>query len=277
MSETNRSTSISPALAEQLYRCACDAADAAARETLRLFRAPGLEIENKDAGLAGDQFDPVTLADTRAEAAIRAVLAKARPDDAIFGEEMAARAGTTGLTWTIDPIDGTRAFVIGAPTWGTLIAVSDGQGPILGLIDQPYTGERWIGGLGYASFVRSGVSKLVGARQTAQLGNAILCTTFPEVGTPAERAIFERLSDRVQLTRYGLDCYAYALVASGGVDLVLEAGLKAYDICAPIAVIEAAGGIVSDWAGGPAYEGGRVLAASNAKIHAEALEVLKPL
>jgi fructose-1,6-bisphosphatase/inositol monophosphatase family enzyme len=156
-----------------------------------------------------------------------------------------------------------------------LIALSDAQGPVLGVIDQPYTGERFVGSADVAQMSGPhGVAELA-TRGTRSLEQAILFTTFPEVGTAEERAGFERVSREVQLTRYGMDCYAYALLAAGHIDLVIEAGLNAYDIQAPIAVIEAAGGIVTNWQGGPVHEGGQVLAAANADLHALALGLLQ--
>ena len=146
--------------------------------------------------------------------------------------------------------------------------------PIYGLIDQPYIRERFEGGLGRALVTGpSGVSPLR-CRGARPLGEAILFSTFPEVGTPEEGAAFRRVAQRAKLVRYGTDCYAYALVAAGMIDLVIEAGLQAYDVQAPIAVIEAAGGIMTDWQGRPCHDGGRVLAAANAEIHAEALALL---
>jgi myo-inositol-1(or 4)-monophosphatase len=246
-------------------------ADAARVETLRHFRSPGLDAANK----SGTHFDPVTVADRASEAAMRRVLAERRPDDAILGEEEAAKPGTTGYTWVIDPIDGTRGYLSGTPVWGVLIALCDASGPILGIIDQPYIGERFVGGFGVARVNGpQGRAPLATSNRTA-LSDAILFTTFPEVGTPAEAAGLRAVSSKCRLTRYGMDCYAYALVAAGTVDLVIEAGLQAYDICAPIAVIEAAGGIVTDWQGGPAAGGGRVLAAANAAVHAAALAILQ--
>ena len=194
-----------------------------------------------------------------------------------MGEEEAAKPGTSGLTWVIDPIDGTRAFISGTASWGVLIAVCDADGPLYGLIDQPYIGERFEGGFGRALVTGPmGVAPLV-VRATADLAAATLFSTFPEVGTAAERAGFEAVRDRVRLTRYGMDCYAYALVAAGQVDLVIEAGLASYDIAAPIAVITAAGGIVTDWQGGPVHHGGRALAAANPAIHAAALAILRDI
>jgi histidinol phosphatase-like enzyme (inositol monophosphatase family) len=246
-------------------------ADAARAETLPRFRSARLDVADKGAGA----YDPVTDADRAAEHAMRAILADRRPDDGILGEEHGARAGTSGRTWVIDPIDGTRAFLVGAPTWGTLIALTGPEGPLFGLIDQPHTGERWTGGLGHAALATPAGETRLAARPTGSLADARLCTTFPEIGTEAERAAFSRVAAQVRLTRYGLDCYAYGLLAAGHVDLVIEAGLAAYDICAPIAVIEAAGGIVTNWSGGPAHEGGQVLAAANPRLHAAALGLLR--
>ncbi len=246
-------------------------ADAARVETLRWFRGGALAIDNKDAG----GFDPVTQADRASEAAMRAVLARLRPDDAVLGEEQAATGGTSGLTWVLDPIDGTRAYLSGTPTWGVLIALSDATGPKLGIIDQPYIGERFAGGAGVARVTGPQGEAALRTRATARLEDAVIFTTFPEVGTDAERAAFHGLARDCRLTRYGMDCYAYALLAAGQIDLVVEAGLQAYDICAPIAVIEAAGGVVTDWQGGPAHNGGRVLAAANPEIHAAALDRLR--
>jgi len=246
-------------------------AEAARRETLRHFRSSALLTDNK-AG-AGDlrAFDPVTVADRAAEAAMRAVLAERRPQDAIMGEESADLPGTSGLTWVLDPIDGTRGYISGTPTWGVLIALTDDEGPVYGIIDQPYIGERFEGGLGRARLTGPRGARPLAVAPAPSLAEATLFTTFPEVGTAQDRAGFEAVRDRVRLTRYGMDCYAYALIAAGHVDLVIEAGLHPYDICAPIAVIEAAGGVVTNWEGGPAHGGGRVLAASSPRLHAEAL------
>lgn len=245
-------------------------ADAARRAILPFFRAEGLTAQNKET----DRFDPVTEADRAAERAMRAILQDQRPADGILGEEYGAKDSESGLTWVLDPIDGTRGFLSGTPTWGVLIAVSDDAGPIYGLIDQPYTSERFEGGLG-----RHGMTGPLGARDLRVRGDrgleeAILFTTFPEVGSAVEGDAFRAVAEEVKLTRYGMDCYAYALLAAGQIDLVIEAGLQAYDIQAPLAVIEAAGGIVTDWQGGPAHQGGRVLAAAGKVQHTAALKIL---
>lgn len=247
-------------------------AEAGGLAALEYFRTPALSSENKDQ--AGG-FDPVTIADRAAEAAMRAVLARERPQDAILGEEGGASPGSSGLTWALDPIDGTRAFISGIPMWGVLIGLDAGQGPVLGLVDQPYIGERFLGAFGQASLTRrGGTAQLIATRACADLSAATLFTTFPKVGTPDEGAAFADISAQVRLTRYGTDCYAYAMLAMGQIDLVIEAGLHAYDIQGPMAVIQAAGGVVTDWKGGPAHRGGRVLAAGDTRVHAQALEVL---
>lgn len=246
-------------------------ADAARAVILPYFRGTALGTENKDAG----GFDPVTRADRAAETAMRAVLQTRCPDDGIFGEEFGRVAGSSGLTWVLDPIDGTRGFLSGTPTWGVLIALSDADGPLLGVVDQPYIQERFVGGLGRADWTGPHGGGALACRATRTLSDALLFTTFPEIGTAEEAAAFRRVAERVRLVRYGMDCYAYALLAAGQIDLVIEAGLNAYDIQAPIAVIEAAGGVVTDWQGGPAHEGGRVLAAATPELHAAALAHLR--
>lgn len=246
-------------------------ADAAREAILPFFRGNALATENKLEG----GYDPVTVADRAAEEAMREVLARERPQDGILGEEFGAQEGQSGLTWVLDPIDGTRGFVSGTPTWGTLIALSDAAGPFYGIIDQPYIGERFEGAPDGAALTNRMGTTTLRTRTSDLLAEAIVFTTMPEVGTEAEGKGFKAVAEQAKLTRYGMDCYAYALLAAGHVDLVIEAGLNAYDIQAPIAVISAAGGLVTDWQGGPAHEGGRALAAASPEIHAQALAILK--
>lgn len=253
--------------AADLWSVAERMADAARAAILPHFRSGHLSTDNKLAG----GFDPVTVADRDAETAMRTVLADLRPDDGILGEEHGTVPGTSGLTWVLDPIDGTRSFISGTPTWGVLIALSDETGPVMGMIDQPYVGERFMGGLGRCDWTGPGRRDRLGTRTTSELSQAILFSTFPEIGSDAQREAFLRVASEVQLTRYGCDCYAYALLAAGQIDLVIEAGLNAYDIQAPIAVIEAAGGIVTQWDGSPAHHGGTALAAATPELHAAAL------
>lgn len=255
---------------QDIIATAAELADAARVATLLHFRVPGLSADNKEI----TRFDPVTVADRLSETRMREILARRRPLDGILGEEFGTTVGSSGLTWVLDPIDGTRGYLSGTPTWGVLISVRDAGGPIYGLIDQPYIGERFEGGFGRAEVNGPMGRTKLGCRSARALSEAIVFTTFPEVGTPDEAAAFRRVASGAKLVRYGMDCYAYALVAAGQIDLVIEAGLQAYDVQAPIAVIEAAGGIMTDWQGQPCHEGGQVLAAANATIHAEAMALL---
>ena len=245
-------------------------ADAARIATLRHFRRFDLAAENKEI----QRFDPVTVADRESELRMREILASRRPDDGILGEEFGTKSGTTGLTWVLDPIDGTRGYLSGTPTWGVLISVADETGPIYGLIDQPYIQERFEGGFGVARVVGPMGEAQLKCRAPRDLSQAIVFSTFPEVGTAEEGRAFARVAAQARLTRYGTDCYAYGLIAAGSIDLVIEAGLQAYDVQAPIAVIEAAGVIVTNWQGGACHQGGQVLAAANPHIHAQAMALL---
>lgn len=243
-------------------------ADAAGRAILPFFRA-GAAVTNKSA----DHFNPVTEADLAAEAAMRGLLARLRPDDAVVGEEMAATGGTSGVVWVLDPIDGTSAFMAGAASWGVLVAACVGGVPVAGVIDQPWIGERWTGAAGSASHVRGDRREALALSGT---GPSILATTDPNLFTAMELAAFERLRGSMQVTRFGLDCMAYALLASGGVGLVVEAGLKPVDVAALVPVVEGAGGIITDWSGRPVRPldpgfTGQVVAAAGPALHACAL------
>jgi len=259
-------------------------ADAARPIARRYFRTTGLGVDDKSAdaapGDAAGSYDPVTLADRAIERAMRDILATSRPDDGILGEEYDDVPSRSGITWVIDPIDGTRAFLCGLPSWGVLIAVNDGTRPVIGIMDQPFTGERFTG---IATADRQGATlhepgnqHHLAVRTTADLGEALMCCTDPSMfKTDAERAAFLRIDAQVRMTRFGTDCYGYALLAMGQVDLVVEASLKPYDIQAMIPLVEAAGGIVTDWQGGDAQHGGQVIAAATPALHAAALSALK--
>ncbi len=253
-------------------------ADSAGAAALPHFRSRGLSADNKGAAGGGGRFDPVTAADRAAERAMRELLAARRPDDAIFGEEEARTPGTSGLTWVLDPIDGTRAFISGLPVWGTLIALDDGSRGRIGVIDQPYIGERFVGVIGNARveawMTGPGGRVPLCTRPCAGLEEATLFTTDPFLFSGPEALAFRDLRNRVRLARYGTDCYAYALLALGHIDLVVESGLAAYDVAAHVPIIEAAGGRVTDWQGGDCRWGGRVLAAGAAEVHAAALQIL---
>lgn len=266
---------LSPSELDDLTHLAERLADAAGAAALPHFRARDLNAENKLEG----GFDPVTVADRAAEQAMRDILQVERPSDGVFGEEQERTFGSSGLTWILDPIDGTRAFISGLPVWGTLIALDDGNEGRIGIVDQPHIGERFIGVLGADSqrawLTHGGSDVPIVTRQGVALQEATLFTTDPFIFPDGDGRGFEALRARARLTRYGTDCYAYALVAMGTIDIVLEAGLAAYDVASHIPLIRAAGGVVTDWDGGDCRWGGRVLAAGSAELHAEALEVLR--
>jgi histidinol phosphatase-like enzyme (inositol monophosphatase family) len=257
---------------DDLLAVAIACADVARPEALSHFRRSDLSADNK----AADGFDPVTAADVAVEAAIRQCLARRRPEDGVLGEEDAPTPGRSGLTWVIDPIDGTRAYLCGAPTWGVLVAVNAGGPPLLGVVDQPFTGERFIGvpSRAEALWQRGDARRRLSCRPCPSLADATLMATAPDLGTATENEAFQAIARQTRLVRYGMDCYAYALLAMGCIDIVIESGLKPFDIQAPMALIEAAGGIVTDWQGGPAHQGGRVVAAGDGRAHAQALERL---
>jgi histidinol phosphatase-like enzyme (inositol monophosphatase family) len=244
-------------------------ADAAGAAILPHFRT-GIAVANK----AASGFDPVTLADQAAERAIRALITARYPDHGVLGEEFGETAGASGYRWVIDPIDGTRAFIAGLPLWGTLIALTHEGVPVLGVMDQPYLGERFVGAGGQAWGQTALGRADLRTRAMGRLEGALLSTTDPDLFAPQERVAFDAVRARCQLTRLGCDCYAYAMVAAGHIDLVIESGLKPYDILALIPIIEGAGGVVTDWRGAPAFAGGQVVAAGSAAVHAEALALL---
>ena len=218
-------------------------------------------------------ISPVTEADRAAEVAIRALLAAERPDDAVIGEEYGRKDGTSGLTWVIDPIDGTKAFMTGRATFVTLIAVLAGDRPVLGVIDQSITGDRWIGLTGRAT-THNGSS--VRTRRVPELGDATFSTTDPNLFPGADVEVYRRISADAGMRSYGGDGLAYGLLSSGWVDIVLESGLKLHDFAALVPVVEGAGGIISDWAGKPvdAASDGRIVATGSAELHAKLLALM---
>ncbi len=222
----------------------------------------------------GSLFDPVTAADRDAESAIRAKLAEAYPSHGILGEEFGTHRGEADYCWVIDPIDGTRSFILGLPLWGTLIGLTRGRSPLLGLMDQPFTGERFWSGEKDSFFRHDGTTKAIRTRARSTLGQALLATTSTDFFTAEEHSRFVALTDAVRLRRFGGDCYNYCLLAMGHIDLVAEAGLKPFDILPLIPIIERAGGVVSDWKGGDPRAGGCILAAGDRRIHAAAVEIL---
>lgn len=258
--------------ASRLIETAHVLADASGKAILKHFRKP-MQVDNKASGGA---FDPVTEADRAGERVIRKTLAALHPDHGILGEEMGQSAGTSRYTWVIDPVDGTRAFITGMPLWGTLIGVTgDGRAEI-GLMDQPYTRERiWSGPS--ATFWREpdGRVRRVKASACPSIEAARLTTTSPDLFEEAnDRAAFARLKAKARLTRFGGDCYGYCLLAAGHIDIIIEAGLKPYDIVALIPIIERAGGVVTTWDGGRAEGGGKIVACGDPRLHEAALKMI---
>jgi len=236
---------------------ALDTVEEAGRVTLPHFRVP---IEVADKGVGG--YDPVTVADRDAEAVIRAAIAKAYPDHGIRGEEHGHEAGRSRFTWVIDPIDGTRSFITGQLHWGMLVALNDGERIVCGVMHQPFVGETFYAQAGGpARWRRGGVARTLATRRCARVEDAIVACTTPDMfTTDRTRTGFARVQARAKLVRWGGDCYAYCLLAMGLVDVVIESSLKAWDVQALIPIVEAAGGVITDWAGGRCDEGGDVVA-----------------
>ena len=253
-------------LARELLAVAGEAADAARRPTLAWFRRDSLAAEDKT-GPRGE-FDPVTIADRESEEAIREVLARRRPEDGVVGEEYGTEAGRSGLTWVIDPIDGTRSFIAGLPLWTVLIGLHDGVRPALGVIDQPWLEERYWGvtvaGWRAAGAVRRGDPSPLRTRPCASVAAAAVATTSRDCfASEADYAAYRRIETACRFTRKGCDAYMYAMLADGRIDLIIESGLQAYDIMALIPVVEGAGGRLTGWAGEDSCWGGSSLAAGD--------------
>ncbi|AQS65495.1 MULTISPECIES: histidinol-phosphatase [Rhizobium/Agrobacterium group] len=241
----------------------------AARETLPRFRLPGAVV-NKIAG----GFDPVTEADRETEKALRALIRSEYPDHGILGEEFGNEGADAGLVWVIDPIDGTRSFISGIPLWGTLVGLTRDGDAVAGMMAQPFIGELFYAtGNGAYYEGQHGQTRLA-TSATKNLADATLFTTTPAIFEADRRASYDRLEKQVRLARYGTDCYAYCMLAAGQIDCVVEAGLYPYDIVALIPIIEQAGGVVTDWDGGPAENGGGIVAAANSSLHAQIMAFL---
>lgn len=244
-------------------------AEAAAAETLPRFRM-SVSVDNKHAG----GFDPVTEADREAERAIRRLITEHYPEHGILGEEH----GDIGLdrdhVWVIDPIDGTRAFISGLPVWGTLVGLYHNGRAVMGMMDQPFTGERFIASPEGAFVWRNGQPTPLQTRKGVSLEQATMMTTSPSIFPPDLEPAYKRVENSVQLARYGCDCYAYAMVAAGHVDLVVEAGLKAYDVGGLIPLVEQAGGVMTTWSGDRPEQGGSIIASGSRALHEAALEML---
>lgn len=272
---------------QDLLTFAFEAVNEAGKECLPYFRQ-STAVENKaGAGL----FDPVTAADRAVERALRDAIQARFPDHGILGEEYGVENANNEYVWVIDPIDGTRAFISGFPAWGVLLGLQHKGRGVVGVMHQPYLRETFISHLDpSAADISSGEDKAgawlmrdrfskkspIRVSSVAELSRATIYCTHPEIFPEADGSFeaFRRVADQCQLMRYGGDCYSYALLAMGQVDLVVEAGLQAYDILPLIPLIEAAGGVVTNWRGGRIDGASDVVAASTAALHAAALESL---
>src|SRR5262245_49350648 len=237
------------------------------------FRRP---IDVVDKGLAkGSVFDPVTAADKAAEEAIRALIERERPNDGIIGEEFGEKTSTNGLTWVLDPVDGTRAFITGRHEWGSLIALEENGRAVLGIMDQPVLGERFIGVNGDAELLTKRTRIPLHVRPCADTSEAVLCATHPNAYfAPTEREAFGRLQRTVRMSRFGGDCYIFGALALGFVDLIVESSFHRWDVAALIPIVEGAGGLISNWQGSSCADGGQILAAGDARVHAQAMKLL---
>ena len=257
-------------VAEALHY-ACEAATAAGEIALNYFRQP-VEIENK---LDGGRFDPVTRADREVEAFLRERLSRRYPEFGIIGEEEGVKPGSSDVNWVIDPIDGTRAFISGFPTWGMLLGLQQGGRALAGLMYQPVTGELFYGSAAGGVLRQGGRTVDLRTRPTARLADAILFFTHENMFVDTDNlAAFRRIAAKVRLQRFGDDCYAYCMLALGQIDLVVEDTLQPYDIVPLIPIIEAAGGVVTGPRGESPVNGGFVVAAASRPLHEEAMSLL---
>ncbi|HRN89928.1 histidinol-phosphatase [Hyphomicrobium sp.] len=265
-------TSRTDARFEDLLALAHDLADRSRAVILPYFRKR-LDVADKG-GAKG--FDPVTKADRAAERAIARLIRERAPDHGVIGEEYGAHRPDATYQWVVDPIDGTRSFITGVPMWGTLIGLLREGEPVLGVMDQPFTGERfWSGKRGSHLQEANGRPRRIRTRACPRVKDAVLMTTSPDLLEPgAETEAFLRVKKDARMTRFGGDCYAYCMLAAGFVDVVVEAGLKSYDIAALIPIVERAGGRVTTWDGRPATEGGRIVAVGDPALHDKVLKLL---
>lgn len=257
----------SPVDLEQFLHRLADASG----ETIMPFFRTRLAAQDKSGNGA---FDPVTEADKAAEVIIRRMIRDAFPTHGVHGEEFEDEAGSSEFQWVIDPIDGTKAFISGLPVWGTLIGLTRNGRPALGLMNQPFTRERFWGDSGKAQWRGATGERTLRTRPCASLAEATLMTTTPAMFKDKDLERYQALERGIRLPRYGCDCYAYCMLAAGHVDLVVETGLKAVDIVPLVPIIEGAGGIITTWTGDPVTGGGSVVVAGDRRIHDAALKML---
>lgn len=262
----------SPASADYLYFLE-DLLEQAGEIPLKYFRS---EMVVTDKHGKGESFDPVTRADRETEEFIRARIAAEFPNHTIIGEEFGTTQGTASLTWLIDPIDGTRGFISGTPMWGVLAGLKQGDQCLAGAMRQPYTSETWTGDGRTAYFISRRQRSRITVREQVRLAEAIVCCTHPAMyPTNEAREKFMRVVAECRFSRYGTECLGYGMLACGYVDLVIEGGLSAYDIMPLIPIVEGAGGVITDWQGNAALNGGLIVAASGKRLHEEVLACLQ--
>ena len=244
---------------------------AASGEVILPYFRTSLSVEDKS---RGGSFDPVTAADRAGEQAMRALIRATFPGHGITGEEFDAERSDAEYVWVLDPIDGTKSFISGMPAWGTLIALTHKGTPVLGMVHQPFIGERFSGDGAAAQYSGPAGERALMVRECARLADAVVYTTSPRLMEAVDRARFAKVEEAARLSRYGGDCYAYCMLAAGHIDLVIETGLKPHDVIPLIPIIAGAGGIMTTWEGGSASGGGRIIAAGDKRVHAEAMALL---
>lgn len=264
-------TELTPQEVAEALSFAQQAMQGAGEIALRYFRQP-LAVDNK---LAGDNFDPVTCADREVEAFLREKLRRSFPDYGVVGEEDGVTPGSSDINWVVDPIDGTKAFISGFPTWGILLGLQQGDRVLAGLMYQPATGELFYGSADGAFLRHKKQLVAMQSKQEVGLDEALLyCTHESMFANENHLAAFRRVAAKARLQRFGGDCYAYCMLALGQIDLVVEDTLQPYDIVPLIPIIEAAGGVITDAQGKTPVAGGFVVAAANRKLHEEVMALL---
>jgi myo-inositol-1(or 4)-monophosphatase len=257
---------------EKLIQFAHRLADASGAAIRPHFRQR-IEVTHKE---GRHRFDPVTEADRGGERAIRAIIDRERPNDAILGEELGEKPGSSGWRWVLDPVDGTRAFITGRHEWGSLIALEKDGASVLGILDQPVLGERFIGVNGHAHLVQDGVRTPLRVRECDELKDAILCATDPSAYmTPDQQSGFERVKAKARMTRYHGDCYIFAMLAMGFVDVIVEGAFKPWDVAALFPLVEGAGGVITNWKGEAWHDGDPLLASGDRRLHQETVDLLE--
>ena len=254
----------------ELTRFAIALAGASADAILPYFRQ-NTAIEVKD----GPVWDPVTEGDRAGERAIRRLIEQHFPDHGIHGEEYGIKEGRSAFTWVLDPVDGTRSFVCGMPTWATLIGLSHEGRPVLGLMNQPVVGDMFYGNPQGAWHCYRGTTAPIATRKGVPLARAALGTTAPELYRSAvDQSRFQALRARAQLTRYGGDSYFFCMLAAGHIDIAMDCGLQPYDITPLLPIVTGAGGVAAEWTGGDLAKGGNVITAGSQALLDEALAIL---